>query len=107
MADGCADGPVAPNAWGSGFATEAGHAVAHHAFEAGLDEIFAVVRPQNVRGAATARRVGMEWVGVTKKYYDLELHVYRIRRGDLDIPTLKQFSTTRTNNHEYSIPFLG
>src|ERR1700754_2351305 len=80
---------IAPKAWGNGFATEAGHAVAHYAFRAGLDEIFAVVRPRNVKGAATARRVGMEWVGVTEKYYDLTLEVYRLRRGDLDIPTLK------------------
>jgi hypothetical protein len=34
------------------------------------------------------RRVGMEWVGVTDKYYNLTLEVYRLRRGDLDIPTL-------------------
>jgi RimJ/RimL family protein N-acetyltransferase len=79
---------IAPKAWGNGFATEAGHAVAHHAFDAGLDEIFAVVRPKNIRGAATARRVGMEWVGVTEKYYNLTLEVYRLRRGDLDVPTL-------------------
>jgi RimJ/RimL family protein N-acetyltransferase len=79
---------IAPKAWGNGFATEAGHAVAHYAFGAGLDEIFAVVRPQNVKGAATARRVGMEWVGVTEKYYNLRLEVYRLRRGDLDVATL-------------------
>jgi RimJ/RimL family protein N-acetyltransferase len=84
---------IAPKAWGNGFATEAGHAVAHYAFDAGLDEIFAVVRPQNVKGAATARRVGMEWVGVTEKYYDLTLEVYRLRRGDLDIPTLNVSQT--------------
>ncbi len=79
---------IAPTAWGNGFATEAGHAVAHYAFAAGLDEIFAVVRPHNVKGAATARRVGMEWVGVTEKYYDRTLEVYRLRRGDLDMPPL-------------------
>jgi len=37
--------------------------VAHYAFASGADEIFAVVRPRNAQGAATARRVGMEWVG--------------------------------------------
>jgi hypothetical protein len=30
----------------------------------------------------------MEWVGVTEKYYNLTLEVYRLRRGDLDMPTL-------------------
>jgi hypothetical protein len=35
-------------------------------------------------------RVGSEWsgVGVTEKYYNLTLEVYRLRRGDLDMPTL-------------------
>jgi hypothetical protein len=30
----------------------------------------------------------MEWVGETQKYYGLTLQVYRLRRGDLDLPTL-------------------
>jgi RimJ/RimL family protein N-acetyltransferase len=77
---------LAPEVWGNGYAAEAGHAVAHQAFEspAGVDELFAVVRPRNERGAATARRVGMEWVGETDKYYGLQLQVYRVRKGDLD-----------------------
>ena len=79
---------IAPSAWGRGFAAEAGHGVAHFAFDAGLDEIFSVVRPHNVKGAVTARCAGMEWVGRTKKYYNLELDVYRFRRGDLDTPEL-------------------
>ena len=77
---------LAPDAWGRGLATEAGRAVARHAFEAGVDELFAVVRTQNSRGAATAQRAGMEWVGETEKYYDLRLQVYRLRRSDLDVP---------------------
>ena len=79
---------LTPTMWGKGIASEAGHAVAHHAFESGIDEIFAVVRPQNERGASTARRVGMDWVGETGKYYGLELQVYRLRKGELDIPGL-------------------
>ncbi|MCA1218518.1 GNAT family N-acetyltransferase [Streptomyces sp. 8L] len=75
---------LAPGAWGRGYAAEAGHAVAHHAFRSDADEVFAVVRPRNERGAATARRVGMEWVGETDKYYGLTLQVYRLRKGDLD-----------------------
>ena len=77
---------LAPQVWGRGLATEAGHAVSRHAFAAGVDELFAVVRSQNSRGAATARRAGMEWVGETEKYYDLRLQVYRLRRGELDVP---------------------
>jgi RimJ/RimL family protein N-acetyltransferase len=75
---------LAPSVWGQGYAAEAGHAVAHHAFEAGVDELFAVVRPRNTRGARTASSIGMEWVGETEKYYDLRLQVYRLRKGDLD-----------------------
>jgi RimJ/RimL family protein N-acetyltransferase len=76
---------LAPQAWGNGYAAEAGHAVAHHAFSSGVEELFAVVRTQNGRGAATAQRVGMEWVGETEKYYDLRLQVFRLRKGDLDV----------------------
>ncbi|MEV8092292.1 GNAT family N-acetyltransferase [Streptomyces nigra] len=79
---------LAPAHWGRGLATEAGHAVAHYTFTQGVDEVFAVVRPRNTRGAATARRVGMEWVGETQKYYGLALQVYRLRRGDLDLPAV-------------------
>lgn len=77
-----------PSAWGQGYAAEAGHAVAHHAFEHGVDELFAVVRPRNTRGARTATSIGMEWVGETEKYYDLRLQVYRLRKGELDVPRL-------------------
>ena len=54
---------LAPAYWGQGLAAEAGHAVAHFAFESGVEELFAVVRPRNERGAGTARSIGMEWVG--------------------------------------------
>lgn len=82
---------LAPAFWGHGYATEAGHALAHWAFEhSGVDEVFAVVRLPNTRGAATAKRIGMEWVGETDKYYDLRLQVYRVRSADLDRPLAGQ-----------------
>lgn len=78
---------LSPKAWGYGYGAEAGHAVAHQAFEnLGVSEVFAVVRPDNRRGVATARRVGMEWVGETDKYYNLTLQVYRLTKADLDLP---------------------
>lgn len=80
---------LAPWAWGQGFAAEAGHALAHYAFTNGEQEVFAVVRPKNDRGAHAARRIGMEWVGETEKYYDLRLQVFRLRKADLDISSLK------------------
>jgi hypothetical protein len=47
-----------------------------------------VSRPINSRAEATARRIGMEWVGETDKYYGLRLQVFRLRPGDLDAPIL-------------------
>ena len=79
---------LAPSYWGRGLGAEAGHGVAHYAFESGVEELFSVVRPRNVRGIGTARRTGMEWVGETDKYYDLHLQVYRLRKADLDVPAL-------------------
>jgi RimJ/RimL family protein N-acetyltransferase len=77
-----------PSVWGHGYAAEAGNAVAHYAFESGVEELFAVVRPRNTRGARTATSIGMDWVGETEKYYDLRLQVYRLRKGELDVPKL-------------------
>lgn len=79
---------LAPEVWGQGLAAEAGHAVAHYAFDSGVEELFAVVRPRNERGAGTARSIGMEWVGESEKYFDLRLQVYRLRKGELDVPKL-------------------
>ncbi len=72
-----------PQAWGHGYATETGLALARWAFEQGIEQVIAVVRPANTRASATVRRIGMEWVGETDKYYDLHLHVFRLRPGDL------------------------
>lgn len=72
-----------PDAWGNGYATEAGRALVDWAFTQDTEELFAVARPANVRAIATARRLGMSWVGRTDKYYGLNLEVYRVRHGDL------------------------
>ncbi|WP_091620137.1 GNAT family N-acetyltransferase [Amycolatopsis saalfeldensis] len=72
-----------PDAWGQGYATEASRALIDWAFTQDTDELFAVARPNNTRAVATAKRLGMEWVGETTKYYDLSLQVYRIRHSDI------------------------
>lgn len=78
---------LSPTVWGHGYGAEAGHAVAHRAFKhRGVSEVFAVVRPGNRRGVASALRIGMEWVGETDKYYNLTLQVYRLTKADLDLP---------------------
>ena len=68
-----------PQMWGRGYASESSRAIADWAFEQGLEELFAVVRPNNTRAAAVAHRNGMEWVGETDKYFGMTLQVYRLR----------------------------
>ncbi|PWJ55802.1 Protein N-acetyltransferase, RimJ/RimL family [Quadrisphaera granulorum] len=77
---------LAPEHWGHSYATEGARALAAWAFAQGAAEVFAVVRPGNERGEWSARRIGMEWVGETDKYYDLHLRVYRLRPSDLAPP---------------------
>jgi RimJ/RimL family protein N-acetyltransferase len=72
-----------PDTWGHGYATETGLALARWAFEQGIEQVIAVMRPANARAVATVRRIGMEWVGETEKYHDLRLQVFRLRPGDL------------------------
>jgi RimJ/RimL family protein N-acetyltransferase len=72
-----------PDVWGHGYAAEAALRLARWAFQEGIEQVIAVVRPANTRANATVRRIGMEWVGETDKYYSLHLQVFRLRPGDL------------------------
>jgi len=67
------------DAWGHGYATETGKALAGWAFEQGLEQVIAVVRPANTRAISTVHRIGMEWIGETEKYHNLRLQEYRLR----------------------------
>ena len=69
--------------WGRGYITEAAWALARWAFQHSLVELFALVDPENSRAAATARRIGMEWVGESGKYHGTHLQVFRLRPDDL------------------------
>jgi RimJ/RimL family protein N-acetyltransferase len=73
-----------PDSWGNGYATETTHALATWAFNQDVNEIFAVVRPDNTRAAATIRNNGMHWVGETTKYFGTDLQVFRLRMADLN-----------------------
>jgi RimJ/RimL family protein N-acetyltransferase len=75
-----------PRMWGRGYATEIGRAAAHRAFDTGIGEVFAIVRPGNERSSAVARRLGMEYVGRTDKYYGLHAELFRLRPADLISP---------------------
>jgi RimJ/RimL family protein N-acetyltransferase len=69
--------------WGKGYATETGLALARWAFDQGLEQVIALVRPANARAEAMVRRIGMEWVGETEKYHHLRLQEFRLRPADL------------------------
>ncbi len=87
---------LTPAAAGDGHADEAMVALASWAFRHEVDELFAVVRPEDTPAAAVVRHNGKRWVGETTKYFGLELQVYRLRQADFDrgAPT-----THRPPNH--------
>ncbi|MFW3172390.1 GNAT family N-acetyltransferase [Geodermatophilus sp. CPCC 206100] len=66
-----------PDCWGHGYATEAARVVVERAFAAGLPEVYAVVRPGNARSLAVCRRLGMQPLGRMRRWYDVELEVFR------------------------------
>jgi RimJ/RimL family protein N-acetyltransferase len=51
------------------------------AFQAGIDEVFAVTYPQNVASQAVCRRIGMTHLGSTDRYYDVTSELFRATRG--------------------------
>jgi RimJ/RimL family protein N-acetyltransferase len=67
-----------PDSWGHGYATEAARAVIHRGFEAGLPEVYAVVRPGNEASLAVCRRLGMAPLGRMRRWYDVELEAFRL-----------------------------
>ena len=67
-----------PDSWGHGYATEAARAVVDRAFADGLGHVVAVVRPGNTASTAVCARLGMEPLGVTDRYYDTELELFRL-----------------------------
>src|SRR5699024_4069179 len=74
---------LSPDAWGNGYAVEAGRTRRGWAFTKDIDELFGVVRRDNTRAIATAERIGMSRVGETDKFYGQNRHVYRVRPADL------------------------
>lgn len=83
LAGGQADGEVEvgwhlhPDHWGHGYATEAARAAIRRGVHAGLDQVLAVVNPDNHPSQAVCRRLGMEHVGRTDRYYGVPLEVFR------------------------------
>jgi RimJ/RimL family protein N-acetyltransferase len=66
-----------PDSWGHGYATEAARGAIAKGFAEGLDEIFAVVRPDNKRSLAVCRRLGLTHLGRTDRWYGQALELFR------------------------------
>jgi RimJ/RimL family protein N-acetyltransferase len=90
-----------PDYWGSGYATEAGRGVIALAFgldrvgtdQVGpvlanrparrvLDNVLALVDPDNVRSWQVCRRLGMRHLGQTNRYYGLTLELFELTRAE-------------------------
>ena len=67
-----------PDAWGHGYATESAKAVVARAFEHGLPEVVAVVKPGNDASMRVAARVGLRHEGVTDRYYATTMELFRL-----------------------------
>ncbi len=72
-----------PDAWGHGYATESARGALEVGWTAGLDEIYAVVHPGNEASVAVTRRLGMEPIGRTERFYGIELDAFRIARPEV------------------------
>jgi RimJ/RimL family protein N-acetyltransferase len=73
-----------PDSWGNGYASEAAGAVLAYGLGNGLEEIFALTHLDNYPSQAVARRIGMEPVGVTEKWYVEPSQLFRAGPGSRD-----------------------
>jgi ribosomal-protein-alanine N-acetyltransferase len=64
-------------AWGKGYATEAGRRLVQYGFsECHLDQIYAIVLPENSRSIRVTERLAMRLIGPTDEFHDLTLNLY-------------------------------
>jgi RimJ/RimL family protein N-acetyltransferase len=71
-----------PDSWGHGYATEAARGAVEHAFAAGIPEVYAVVRPGNEASMAVCRRLGMSALGLSTRWYGVEVEAFRLAAPD-------------------------
>ena len=67
-----------PDAWGSGIATEAAHALIDHARTNGIGHLVAVTHAHNLASQAVARRLGMTYEGPTDRYYNTTCELFSL-----------------------------
>jgi RimJ/RimL family protein N-acetyltransferase len=53
-----------------------------HAFAAGIPEVYAVVRPGNEASMAVCRRLGMSALGLSTRWYGVEVEAFRLAAPD-------------------------
>lgn len=68
-----------PRHWGRGYATEAAAAVLQRAYAADIAKVMALIHPENERSKQVAARLGMEYKGVTSRYYSVQAELYLAR----------------------------
>jgi RimJ/RimL family protein N-acetyltransferase len=76
-----------PDYWGHGYATEASAGALQRGFQAGIAEILSVMHPDNAPSRRVAQRLGMVYVGRTRRYYSAEADVYRATAANTPMPT--------------------
>ncbi|MDQ1685395.1 MAG: hypothetical protein QOC82_2132 [Frankiaceae bacterium] len=64
-----------------GYATEIGRSAVAHGFANGRNEVYAVVKPENIASLAVARAIGMHSLGRTDRYYETTTELFVIRRN--------------------------
>lgn len=67
---------LAESHWGQGLGTEIGRACLDQALELGLVRVVAVAYPDNDRSLKIMDKLGLRAVGMSKRYFDLELMLY-------------------------------
>ena len=71
--------------WGKGYATEGGREILNYGFQSlQLPIIYAVVKPENLASVRVTQRLGMNPMGLTQKYYGVELALFGLEKGKCD-----------------------
>ncbi|HXH80673.1 GNAT family N-acetyltransferase [Nocardioides sp.] len=71
-----------PDSVGSGYATEAAHALLDHAFNGGLPEVWCGMFLDNEPSRRVAERLGLQFIGVgPDPWYEGDSRLYRLERG--------------------------
>jgi RimJ/RimL family protein N-acetyltransferase len=67
-----------PDSWRRGYATEIAQGALKKGFAEGLTQIYATVKPGNIKSIAVCHRLGMESLGLSSKWDDTEYELFRI-----------------------------